>query len=244
MSNQSDKNALKIKLVKAMLSHVPFDGWTWLALDQGAIDINFENKLNFNERMKIYKNLFNEGPIDFIEIFSDMIDDEMEKNYNSLVSKPERIPHKIKTIILMRLDLSQKYKEAVRSSIALTVIPKNSIQSSKFLYRTCNKIWKMVGDKSTDFSFYTKRFSLGAVYTSTLLFWLNDTSNKLDQTADFLDRRLQNISKISDLKKPLATVKKLIININNNKKSFGISSVFDVFKKLNNIKKSSFNKKI
>ena len=27
-----------------MLTHVPFDGWTWEAMEQGAIDIGYEKK--------------------------------------------------------------------------------------------------------------------------------------------------------------------------------------------------------
>ena len=37
-------NQIKIDLIKAMLTHVPFDGWTWEAMEQGAIDIGYENK--------------------------------------------------------------------------------------------------------------------------------------------------------------------------------------------------------
>ena len=44
-NNQSDKKELKFKLVKAMLTHVPFDGWGWDSLEQGAVDIAFEKKL-------------------------------------------------------------------------------------------------------------------------------------------------------------------------------------------------------
>ena len=239
--DQSENKELKIKLVKAMTTHVPFDGWTWSALEQGAIDIRFKPKLTAPDRMKIYSDLFINGPIDFIETFSEIIDDEMEKNYELLVSKPERIPQKIKTIILIRLNISQKFKEAVRSSLALTAIPKNSKTSIKMLYRTCHKIWRMAGDQSTDFSFYTKRASLAAVYSSTLLFWLNDTSSEQNKTAEFLDRRLYDISQISNLKKPFSIIKKLSKNINNSKKALGIKSFFDILKKINQIKKSSFS---
>jgi len=239
--DQSENKELKIKLVKAMTTHVPFDGWTWSALEQGAIDIRFKPKLTPPDRMKIYSDLFINGPIDFIETFSEIIDDEMEKNYELLVSKPERIPQKIKTIILIRLNISQKFKEAVRSSLALTAIPKNSKKSIKMLYRTCHKIWRMAGDQSTDFSFYTKRASLAAVYSSTLLFWLNDTSSEQNKTAEFLDRRLYDISQISNLKKPFSVIKKLSKNINNSKKALGIKSFFDILKKINQIKKSSFS---
>jgi ubiquinone biosynthesis protein COQ9 len=99
----------------------------------------------------------------------------------------------------------------------------------------------MIGDKSTDFSFYTKRFSLAAVYSSTLLFWLNDTSSDQEETSFFLDRRLNDISKISNLKKPFSFIKKVSDNVNKRKSTLKIKSVFDVLKKLNQIKKSSFS---
>ena len=239
--NQSDKKELKFKLVKAMLTHVPFDGWGWGSLEQGAVDIAFQPKLNCEGRKIIYQDLFKNGSIDFIETFSGMIDDQMEASYESLVSKPDRIPEKIKTLILIRLNLCQKYKEAVRSSISLTAIPKNSKKSLKILYRTCHRIWKMAGDTSTDFSFYTKRISLAAVYSSTLLFWLNDVSSKQDETSAFLDRRLYDISQISNLKKPFSTLKKIKKNINNNKNTLGIKSFLDIFKKINQVRKSSFS---
>ena len=242
MTNKQSKNSqLKFDLVNAMLVHVPFDGWSWAALEQGAIDTDFQTKLTFEDRKKIYYDLFKNGPIDFIETFSKIIDVEMEKNYESLVTKPDKISQKIKTIILIRLHLSQKYKEAVRSSLSLTAIPKNSKQSFKILYRTCHRIWKIAGDTSTDFSFYTKRASLAAVYSSTLLFWLNDNSSTQDETEAFLDRRLKDISKIPNLKKPFSTLKKIKNKIDNNKKTLGISSLLDIFKKINQIKKSNFN---
>ena len=151
------------------------------------------------------------------------------------------MPEKIKKIIMIRLNLCQKYKEAVRSSISITAIPVNAKISLNILYRTCNSIWRIVGDKSTDFSFYTRRISLAAVYTSTLLFWLNDKSNNNVETEFFLERRLKDISKISSLKKPLSNVKKFTNRFNGLKNTININSVFSFLKKINNIKNSSIS---
>ena len=137
---------------------------------------------------------------------------------------------------MIRLNLCEKYKEAVRSSISLTAIPKNTKISLNILYRTCNSMWRMAGDKSTDFSFYTRRISLAAVYTSTLLFWLNDKSNNNIETEFFLDRRLKDISKISSLKRPLSDLKKFKNNFNDLKNIINIKSAFSFLKKINNIK--------
>ena len=132
---------------------------------------------------------------------------------------------------MIRLNLCQKYKEAVRSSISLSAIPVNTKISLNILYRTCNSIWRIAGDKSTDFSFYTRRISLAAVYTSTLLFWLNDKSDNNIETEFFLDRRLKDISKISILKRPLSDLRKLSNNFNVLKNTINIKSALSFLKK-------------
>ena len=240
-SNTLDNNQIRINLVKAMLTHVPFDGWTWEAMEQGAIDIGYQKKKTSSERIKIFKDLFKNGSIDFIDIFSEMIDLEVKENYNSIEPKPERVPEKIKKIIMIRLNLCQKYKEAVRSSISLSAIPVNTKISLNILYRTCNSIWRIVGDKSTDFSFYTRRISLAAVYTTTLLFWLNDKSNNNIETEFFLDRRLKDISKFSSLKRPLSDLRKFANNFNGLKNTINIKSAFSFLKKISKFKNSSIS---
>ena len=57
-------------------------------------------------------------------------------------------------------------------------------------------IWFAVGDKTTDFGFYTKRALLAGVYLSTLLYWLNDGSEDTQATWGFLDRRIADVMRI------------------------------------------------
>ena len=225
-----DNNQTRFDLIRAMLTHVPFDGWTWEAMEQGAKDIGFDKKKTPSIRIKIFKSLFKNGSIDFIDIFSEMIDLEVKEKYELIESKPTRIPEKIKKIIMIRLNLCEKYKEAVRSSISLTAIPKNSKISFNILYRTCNSMWRMAGDKSTDFSFYTRRMSLAAVYISTLLFWLNDKSSNNVETEFFLDRRLNDIRKISIVKKTFSEFKKYTNNFDVIKNTIKLNLLL-VFKK-------------
>ena len=136
-----DNKQIKIDLIRAMLIHVPFDGWTWEAMEQGAMDIGFEKKKTPSLRIEIFKNLFKNGSIDFIDAFSEIIDSEVKKNYYLIEHKPERVPEKIKKIIMIRLNLCLKYKEAVRSSISLTAIPTNA---KKSLYIFLHYILKII----------------------------------------------------------------------------------------------------
>ena len=97
-----DNYQTRFDLIRAMLTHVPFDGWTWEAMEQGAIDIGYQKKKTSSERIKIFKDLFKNGSIDFIDIFSDIIDLEVKEKYNSIEAKPERVPEKIKKEVGIR----------------------------------------------------------------------------------------------------------------------------------------------
>src|SRR3546814_16617611 len=57
-------------------------------------------------------------------------------------------------------------------------------------------MWYAAGDTATDWNFYSKRALLAAVYSSTLLYWLNDRSEGFVDTWGFLDRRIGDVMRI------------------------------------------------
>ena len=61
-------------------------------------------------------------------------------------------------------------------------------------------MWRLAGDTSTDFNFYTKRGLLAKVYMATLTVWLDDESDDLATTQAFLYRRIEDVMKIEKLK--------------------------------------------
>jgi ubiquinone biosynthesis protein COQ9 len=64
-------------------------------------------------------------------------------------------------------------------------------------------MWRAAGDRSHDYNYYTKRGLLAGVWTSTLLFWLNDRSEGSEATWAFLDRRIEDVMKVPKLTAPL-----------------------------------------
>ena len=76
------------------------------------------------------------------------------------------------------------------------VLPEKSLIG----WRTADLMWRIAGDTSTDFNHYTKRMTLGAVYGSTLLVWLDDQSEGWSETAAFLDRRIDDVMKFEKFK--------------------------------------------
>jgi ubiquinone biosynthesis protein COQ9 len=61
-------------------------------------------------------------------------------------------------------------------------------------------MWRIAGDTSSDFNHYTKRLTLGAVYGSTLLNWIDDKSEGWSETSAFLDRRLADVMRFEKWK--------------------------------------------
>ena len=185
---------LKDDIIINALKNINFDGWSKKSILTG---FNSQNK---DEEM--YNELFPNGIIDAIIHFADIADRQMLQGHLREDFKDQRIPEKIKNLLMSRFEFLNPYKEAVRRSVAILALPSNSKIAIKSLYNTTDKIWSAVGDQSTDISFYTKRASLAGVYSSTLMSWLGSTDPELQKVDEFIDRRLNNINVIGKITKP------------------------------------------
>jgi ubiquinone biosynthesis protein COQ9 len=76
------------------------------------------------------------------------------------------------------------------------MMPQNAALSARLLYKTVDAIWYAIGDRSTDFNFYTKRALLAGVYGSTVLYWLEDKSEGQAESWGFLDRRIADVMRV------------------------------------------------
>ena len=190
----------KTKLLLSFLDNVPFDGWSWETLYFSAFDSGLikSKKISETEKHNI-RALFNNSLVNLIQVFNSYLDNEMRESFKKSKSKNLRIPDKINSQIVFRLKAANKFKEAVKISLGIMSLPKNSKIALNMLYKTCDIIWRDCGDKSTDFSFYTKRLILSGVYSSTLSYWLNESD--FTKVEGFLQRRLNNVSNFGKIKK-------------------------------------------
>ena len=69
-----------------------------------------------------------------------------------------------------------------------------------YLQRTTNPAVFAAGDAATDVNHYTKRMTLGAVYSACLLYWLDDDSEGGAATHAFIDRRIDNVMRFEKFK--------------------------------------------
>lgn len=175
----------------AMLPHVPFDGWTKRALRLGLTDIGMP--------MDEAELLFPGGAPDMVEAFCDLADRRMEAAAAALTET--RMTARVRAIVALRFEQNRPHREAVRRGLAVLALPGRALVATACTARTVDAIWHAAGDRSADFSWYTKRAILTGVYGATLLFWLNDSSEDQSATLAFVDRRLAAVGRIGGLRR-------------------------------------------
>lgn len=177
--------SLKDKLLKATLPHVPFDGWSDTSLRHGAASAGMTEA---EARL-----LFSDGAAGLLDYFMDVMDEQMVEALHKEPLEEMRIHQKVRAAVLHRLEAAAPHREAVRRAVTYYALPFHAAQALKRLYKTVDAIWRAAGDVSTDYNFYTKRMTLAGVYSTTLLYWLNDDSPNHEATVTFLDNRLANV---------------------------------------------------
>jgi ubiquinone biosynthesis protein COQ9 len=191
MTTKSDPDAdLRDRLADAVAREAAFSGWTSLAMRNAGETIGAAADT---------RRLFPGGPVDVLAYLSRRADERtveaLEKEGGDL-----KVRDRIALGVKLRIQNTVGGKESVRRGLALLALPFNGPLALKLLYRTVDGIWYAAGDKSTDFNFYSKRAILGGVFSSTLLYWLNDRSEGDAATWDFLGRRLEDVMRFEKLK--------------------------------------------
>ena len=160
--------------LEALVATIPFPGWTLAALCDAA---------GANADL-----LFPLGPVDMVESWSDLTDRRMPPAVG------DRVPDRVRDAIIHRLQAVGPEREAVRRG--LSVLATHPSAAARVTARTVDALWHAAGDRSADWSWYSKRAILSAVYGATLLFWLRDDSEEDAATIAFLDRRLAGVGRL------------------------------------------------
>ena len=198
----TDLKKIREDILDRSLIHIVFEGWSWKALNVAAKEIDVSSFT--------LKRAFPKGPRDLITYFCENADRIMLEELNQIEINTLSVREKIAEGIKVRLRQNSNNKEAIRKLLSYFTVPGNIMIGVNCFYRTVDAIWYFAGDTSTDFNFYTKRGLLFGIYTSTLLYWLNDQSEGCTETWDFLDRRIAEVMQIPSLK---ASIKRKVSKI-------------------------------
>ncbi len=179
-------------ILNAMLVHAPFDGWSTVSLKQAVKDAGLPNGAE-----ELY---FPGGPLEVIAFWNGQNDEHMLAEMAKLDQSKMRIRDKITQAVLLRFEAIGSHEEAAKRAIARTALPDGLAFSPKILWASADAMWRAIGDTSTDFNYYTKRTSLSAVISTSLLAWLTDDDPKKEKAKAFLDARIENVMQFEKAK--------------------------------------------
>ena len=170
--------------IRAMLPLAGNQGWTWATLRGGVEAAGGDPALA--------ESLFPGGPTDAIAAWAALADSTMLDAAGDLAVL--RVPARIRRLVELRLQQAAPDKPAVRAALAHLALPWNLVLAARLAARTTDAMWRAAGDRSADFSWYTRRLSLGAINAATLAYWNRDDDPDVTDALGFLDRRLGNLA--------------------------------------------------
>jgi ubiquinone biosynthesis protein COQ9 len=191
--SDSDFDAIRDQLVLAALPHVVFEGWSSRALVAAAEDQGLDPSLA--------ERAFLGGPVAAVEHFVGLADRMMVQDLESVDMAALKVPERVFRAVAVRLLRWNPHREAIRRALSLLALPGNAAIAARVTCKTVDAIWKAAGDQSHDFSWYTRRATLSAVYGATMLYWLDDESDEAEASLAFLRRRLGDVGRITKARK-------------------------------------------
>jgi len=182
-------------LLHHMLALAPFDGWSRHMLCEAA------RRAGISESEAT--RAFPRGAESCIDYFFAQQDVALTTQFPEGSLSSLRVPQRIETLIMARLAALAPHREAVRRAASLRLLPWNAPHAVKSLAHTADLLWRLAGDRATDFNYYTKRMTLAGVYLATFTYWMNDQSEHLATTREFLKKRLMSVAEFGKKKKAL-----------------------------------------
>jgi len=181
----------KEQLLDAALMHVPFDGWSQATFDAAIADSGVEPT--------VAHSICPRGAVDLALAYHAQGDAMMLAKLAEADLKAMKYRDRVAAAVRFRLEAVDD-KEAVRRGTTLFALPMYAADGAKAIWGTADAIWTALGDTSEDVNWYTKRATLSGVYSSTVLYWLGDTSEGHEGTWAFLDRRIDDVMQIEKIK--------------------------------------------
>jgi ubiquinone biosynthesis protein COQ9 len=181
----------KRQLLDAILTEVPFEGWSPKAFD-AAVSATGMNPSHA-------RTLCPRGAVDLAIAFHHLGDSAMVEAIRAADLRDKKYRDKVAFAIRARLDAITD-KESVRRATALFALPHLAADGARLIWGTADLIWDTLGDTSTDVNWYTKRATLSGVYAAVVLYWLGDQSTGAEATDSFIARRIDNVMQIEKLK--------------------------------------------
>lgn len=186
---------MRLALAPALARAAVFDGWSETAVAEAARQQGLDPKVAVLA--------FSGGAMAMIAAWIGAVDAAMQREFGlgSLAAMPVR--ERIRRLVRFRLEAIAGQEEALRRAMAIMAMPRNAGQALHLGWASADAMWRLAGDKATDYNHYTKRTLLAGLYAATLAIFVGDESAAKAETLAFLDRRIEGVMRFEKAKAKL-----------------------------------------
>ena len=184
----TERSAIRDAAIRAMLPVAAGQGWNWATIRAGLAAIG--------EDPALAESHFPTGAIGAVAAWIDLANRDMEAAAAAEGVTRLRVPARIRRVVELRLAAVAPHKPALRRALSLLAIPCNAPVALRTTAATVDAMWHAAGDTSADFSWYTRRATLAAVYGTTLAYWMRNDEPGIGEAMAFLDRRLADLARL------------------------------------------------
>lgn len=186
---------LRLELAPRIAASAVFDGWSAEAVANAAAEIGIDPHVGAY--------VFPCGAMDMIAAWIGHVDAAMARELpvEALAGMP--VHQRIRRLLQFRLAEVAGQEEALRRALSIMAMPRNAPRALQLGWESADAMWRLAGDRATDFNHYTKRVILAGVYAATLAVFVDDKSEDKAETMAFLDRRLAGIGRFEKVKAQL-----------------------------------------
>ncbi len=190
-------------ILEKFLDNIAFEGVGEEVLEKSILESNLKPE---------HKELiFEEGVLSALEFYFNQIIQNLAQKIESHQNFSDlKIRQKIKFSVLEIFKYQTDHKLATSRILSFYFDIKNFTKSNygpkpfslafKNLYRFSDQIWYLIGDKSTDYNFYTKRLVLSKLIAKSSKIFVDDVTTDLQKTSQAIDNEIENIMKFEKAK--------------------------------------------
>lgn len=183
---------LRLALAPEVALSAAFDGWGSAAVYAAA------QALGVAPEAALYA--MGDKPMALIAAFAARVDADMAAALPAEMLAGLPVRERIARLVWFRLAAWRGAEEALRRAQAIMALPGNVAASLKLGWHSADVMWRLAGDRATDYNHYTKRATLAAVYAACLAAYVSDTSEDKADTRAFLDRRIAGVMRFEKAK--------------------------------------------
>ena len=183
---------LRLELAPRIAAAAAFDGWSDEAVASAA------GQAGVDPDVAAYA--FKGGAMDMIAAWIAYVDARMEDAFDAETLAAMPVRERIRSLVWFRLESVADGQESLRRAIAIMAMPQNTRRALKLGWSSADAMWRLAGDTSVDYNYYSKRAILAGIYAATLAVFVDDKSEGKAETLAFLGRRIEGIIRFEKAK--------------------------------------------